>query len=117
MPEALERKLPGDGDFPLAAFVAALRADMTVDMGVPSSRGLPPVSLLWTMPGESLLVRAGCGRWSVAPANDRRAGTFAQSPVSAFRAVTEQEIRHYSEKAWLQQLGKTTRRSRLGKRN
>lgn len=34
--EALERKLPGDGDFPLAAFVAALPAGIAVDVEVPS---------------------------------------------------------------------------------
>jgi sugar phosphate isomerase/epimerase len=35
--EALERKLPGDGDFPLAAFVAALPATVPVDVEVPSA--------------------------------------------------------------------------------
>jgi len=33
--EALERKLPGDGDFPLAAFVAALPEGIAVDVEVP----------------------------------------------------------------------------------
>lgn len=35
--EALERKLPGDGDFPLAAFVAALPVGVAVDVEVPSA--------------------------------------------------------------------------------
>ncbi|NBC37408.1 TIM barrel protein [Novosphingobium sp. FSY-8] len=35
--EALERKLPGDGDFPLAAFVAALPTTVAVDVEVPSA--------------------------------------------------------------------------------
>ncbi len=34
--EALERKLPGDGDFPLAAFVAALPPGIAVDVEIPS---------------------------------------------------------------------------------
>lgn len=35
--EALERKLPGDGDFPLAAFIAALPPTVAVDVEVPSA--------------------------------------------------------------------------------
>ena len=35
--EALERKLPGDGDFPLEAFVAALPATVAIDVEVPSA--------------------------------------------------------------------------------
>ncbi|HZU65215.1 MAG TPA: TIM barrel protein [Novosphingobium sp.] len=35
--EALERRLPGDGDFPLAAFVAALPEGVAVDVEVPSA--------------------------------------------------------------------------------
>jgi sugar phosphate isomerase/epimerase len=43
--EALERSMPGDGDFPLEDFVAALPADIAIDVEVPSIRridaGLP----------------------------------------------------------------------------
>ena len=35
--EALERRLPGDGDFPLADFVAALPRGVAVDVEVPSA--------------------------------------------------------------------------------
>lgn len=50
LPEALERKLPGEGDFPLAAFVAALPAGVAVDVEVPSAAriaaGIPPTGFV-----------------------------------------------------------------------
>jgi sugar phosphate isomerase/epimerase len=41
--EVFERALPGEGVFPLAAFVDALPAATPVDVEVPSRNGLPPL--------------------------------------------------------------------------
>jgi sugar phosphate isomerase/epimerase len=45
LPEALDRLMPGDGDFPLAEILAALPADIAIDVEAPSTSriatGLP----------------------------------------------------------------------------
>lgn len=64
--EALERKLPGEGDFPLAAFVASLPKTVAVDVEVPSAKriaaGIPANGFAREAVSRSWLLLDAIGR-------------------------------------------------------